>query len=96
MYALSGAKRLIELDVQMLEQVTPKAWFVLAGKCVHIRIFHAWGCQITAEIVGRFHRRCIVYHALTARTHRAETISTPQWGAMQRKKALERRVGARK
>lgn len=81
--------------MQMLEQVSPKAWYVLAGKCVHIRIFHAWGCQITPEIVARFHRRCIVYHAITARNQRNPSISTPDWKAEQRKRSLQRRAVAR-
>lgn len=83
-FALSGAKNLQELDVQMLEQVTPKAWYILASKCVHIRIFHAWGCNLTEEVISKFHRRCIVYHALTARNTRAPTISTPDWKNMQK------------
>jgi hypothetical protein len=86
-FALSGAKNLQELDVQMLELVTPKAWYILASKCVHIRIFHAWGCALTEEVLSKFHRRCIVYHALTARNTRAESIATPDWKAMKARKA---------
>ena len=76
-FALSSARNLQELDVQMLEQVSPKAWYILASKCVHIRIFHAWGCALTEEVIAKFHRRCIVYHNLTARNTRAESLSTP-------------------
>ena len=86
-FALSGAKNLQELDVQMLELVTPKAWYILASKCVHIRIFHAWGCALTEEVLSKFHRRCIVYHALTARATRAESIATPDWKSMKARKA---------
>ncbi len=86
-FALSGARNLQELDVQMLELVTPKAWYILASKCVHIRIFHAWGCALTEEVLTKFHRRCIIYHALTARNTRAESIATPDWKNSKARKA---------
>jgi hypothetical protein len=64
---------------------------ILASKCVHLRIFHAWGCSLTEEVLGKFHRRCIVYHALTSRNTRAVSISTPDWKSMKARKGGVRR-----
>jgi len=87
-FALSSARKLQELDVQMLDQVSPKAWYILASKCVDIRLFHAWGTQLTEEVIAKFHRRCIVYHQLTSRNKRAESIATPDFQNNRRKKNL--------
>ncbi len=66
-FALSGAKNLVELDCQLLELVSSRAWYILVSKLQNLRILHAWGCSFTSDVLSKVHRRCLVYHALTAR-----------------------------